>query len=330
MFSGDHKKGSYGKFALGCSWRYEYDDLMNIKDLDESRKIPITIGICAYNEQYVIEKTVKSIFSQHAGSFVIEKVIIVSSGSTDDTNSIIEKMCKDNALIHPIYQEKREGKNSAVNEVIRNSSTEVIVLYNADNVFASEYTLDMLIRPLFSDEVGMTGGHPIPTNSRNNIPDYTVQLMWSVHHNASMLVPNMGELIAFKNVGIELPTDMQGDEAIIRYFVEKRGLRLEYVPVATLYNKGPTTTEEFLKQRKRVNIGEMNVKSRYGLEHATHSSKVLAKAFWRSLKDIGFQPMKTPVAVMSELSARVKARIYVRKHKEDISVWEQVGSTKKL
>lgn len=316
--------------VIGCSWEIQYSKLVGRESFCDEKKIHITIGICAYNEQYVIERTIRSIFTQKGECFCIDKVIVVSSGSTDDTDMIIEELAKEFTIIHPIYQVKREGKNSAVNEIIRNSSSEVVVIYNADNVFASEYTLDMLIRPFFDDTVGVTGGHPIPVNSSESIPDYTVQLMWSVHHFVSMQSPNIGELIAFRNNQLELPTDSQGDEGIIRAVIEKEGFRTVYVPEAMVYNRGPTTVREFLNQRKRVNVGEIKIKNKTGFDHPTHNARVLATAFISSVRQFGVKPFKVAIAVSLEYLSRLLAKMYVRENKDDISIWDQVRTTKKL
>jgi len=318
------------KRIMGCKWDTFVGSLYDRSYFSHDDKRHITIGICAYNEEYIIEKSINSIFSQYDGSFILDKVIVVSSGSDDNTDKIIEKMCKINKLIHPIYQKGREGKNSAVNEIIRNSESEIIVLFNADNVLASEYALDMLIRPFESDDIGMTGGHPIPTNCSFSLSDYAVHLMWAMHHNISLQSSNMGELIAFRNNGIELPIDMQGDEAIIRYNMEKKGLRVIYVPTATVYNKGPSIVNEFIKQRKRVNVGELNILRKFGLQHSTHTWRFLVTAMYQSIKDVGYVPFKTINAVFLEYFSRLMAIVHVKGHKNDIAVWEQIKTTKKL
>lgn len=313
-----------------CSFDMPYEELIGYDDLQNNEKIPITIGICAYNEQFVIERAIRSIFKQHDDSFVIDRIIVVSSGSTDDTNKIIDRMSKEYELILPIYQERKEGKNSAINELVRNSRTGVIVLYNADNILASEYSLDMLIRPLFNPRVGITGGHPIPLNSSDSLADFTVRMMWMMHHTVSVISPNMGELIAFRNLNIQLPTDTQGDEGIIRHTIESKGYETVYVPQALLFNKGPTSIPEYIKQRKRVNVGERNMLRRIGFVHSTHSYSNLAKAFLATIKQMGMHPLRYIFAMSLEMLTRFKAKVYADNNEEDMFSWEQIKSTKKI
>lgn len=316
--------------VICCSWEIPYQRLTRYRDFIRSDKISVTIGICAYNEQFNIRGAVESIFAQKGDSFVIDSIIIVSSGSTDRTDEILKELASEYDIVHPIFQESRKGKNSAVNEIIRNSNTDIVVIYNADNLFASEYSLDMLIRPFADHKVGVTGGHPIPLNSHDSIPDYTVQLMWSVHHFVSLQSPNIGELIAFRKTDLELPTDSQGDEGLIRAALECKGYSTTYVPEAMVYNMGPTNVSDFLRQRKRVNVGETRIREKTGFKHPTHNLGTLAVALLSSLRQFGFRPIKAISAVSLEYLSRLMARMYAKNHDGDISVWDQVKTTKKL
>ena len=51
----------------------------------------ISIGVCAYNEEKNILHTLGSILSQELDGFEISEIIVVSSGSTDRTESIVHE-----------------------------------------------------------------------------------------------------------------------------------------------------------------------------------------------------------------------------------------------
>ena len=292
--------------------------------------IPITIGICAYNEENNIERTIRAIFTQNMKDYEIEDVLVVSSGSTDSTDSIVESLSKEFPQVRLLPQKKREGKNSAINLILDNKRTKVMVLLNADNVFEKEDSLEKLIEPLQDPKVGMVGGHPIPTNEPNTIAGFTVQLMWRVHHHVSLQYPKTGELVAFRDVGTRLPTDMQSDEDILRMKLENKGYRTVYAQDATILNHGPDTVKDYIKQRVRVNIGEFYLNKKFEYHLPTHNYRLLVKAFFSSLKGMGFHPIRTAAAVTLELYSRLKARAHTKADKGDMNVWEQVTTTKKL
>jgi cellulose synthase/poly-beta-1,6-N-acetylglucosamine synthase-like glycosyltransferase len=62
-------------------------------------------------------------------------------------------------------------------------------------------------------------------------------------------------MVAFKNVISEIPADTAVDEACIEALIEPKGYRLEYIPEAMVYNKGPDTVKDFLIQRRRIAAG---------------------------------------------------------------------------
>ena len=297
---------------------------------DDKRTIPVTIGICAYNEEGIIERTIRAIFDQVTEHCEVKEVLVVSSGSTDSTDDIVTALSKEFDKVRLLPQERREGKNSAINLILDSKSTDTVVLLNADNVFENEHSLENLILPLQDPDVGMVGGHPIPTNSPRTTVGFTVQLMWRMHHHVSLQYPKTGELIAFRDVGTRLPTDMQSDEDILRMKLEDRGYRTVYSPKATILNRGPTTKEEYVKQRLRVNIGEFYLKERFGYELPTHNYRLLASALMRSLGEMGFHPVKTVSAIWLELHSRRKAKVHVSAGGEDMSVWEPITTTKRL
>lgn len=292
--------------------------------------IPVTVGICAYNEAANIEATIRSLYSQRQMCFTIDKAVVVSSGSTDRTDDIVKGLQNEFRTLELIRQEKRMGKNSAINLVLDEDQAGVVVLLNADNTLASEDSLDNLVRPLEDPQVGMVGGHPVPTNGTDSMSGFMSNLIWSMHHHISEISPKIGELMAFRNVGGRLPTDMQSDEDILRMNLEKAGYRSVYVPEATVSNRGPETIHDFMKQRVRVNIGEMYMKRTFSYKIPTHDYKKLYAAMLGSIRDMGWHPFKMIFAVLMELSARAYASAYVKADKGDMNVWAQVQSTKKL
>ena len=212
--------------------------------------IPITVGICAYNEEANIERTLRSLFSQESGVYALDSVIVVSSGSTDRTDSIVESMIPEFPCIRLIRQEKREGKNSAINLILREKGTEIVVLLNADNILGSPDSLNRLIEPFSDPKVGMVGGHPVPVNDRDTVAGFTSHLVWTMHHHVSQISPKIGELMAFRDIGKGLPTDMQSDEDILRMDLEQAGYRSVYAEGALVLNRGPENLRDFFKLKQ--------------------------------------------------------------------------------
>lgn len=310
--------------------RHDLPELPYVPLPSVEKKVPVTIGICAYNEEKNVERTVRSIFEQKCQVCDISKILIVSSGSTDRTDEIVNSLSQEYPSVKLIPQKKREGKNSAINLLFDNKETDIMVFLNADNIFENTESLDRLIEPLLDPKVGMVGGHPIPTNKNNCAAGYTVQLMWKMHHYVAIQKPKTGELIAFRDIGTRLPTDMQSDEDILRMQLEKAGYETVYAPEATILNHGPDNARDYIKQRTRVNIGENYMKQKFKYELPTHDYKLLITAFINGIRELGVHPLRMIASLWLEMYPRLKARVYVKMDKGDMCVWDQVTTTKKL
>ena len=271
--------------------------------------IHFTVGICAYNEGRNIERCIRSIFEQKISDFVLDEVIVISSASTDSTNDIVTSLTKEYDILRLVVQDKREGKNSAINLLLREKKSEIVVLVNGDNILASDHTIQKMVEPFRDPNVGMVGGHPIVQNDRGSLPDYASNLIWTLHHFIALRSTKIGELIAFRDVGISLPTQNQSDEDMIRIGVEEEGLIPVYAPDATTYIRGPETVSDLIKQRFRVNVGQSYMIVSNDYYNPARDPKVLFNVFSDTMKALGYHPIKLVLSVFIECGCRFTAGI---------------------
>jgi biofilm PGA synthesis N-glycosyltransferase PgaC len=289
----------------------------------------VSIGVCAYNEEKNIRHILDSILTQtvHGGS--LEEIIVVSSGSTDGTDDIVREYASRDRRVRLLRQERREGKNSAVNAFMASAKGGILVLVNADNNLG-EGALDHLISHFSDPKVGVVGGRPMPVNRRDTIAGFAVYMLWDMHHRLSLIYPKVGEAIAFRNLNIQIPTGMQSDEDLVRMDLEKRGYRTEYEPDAIVVNKGPDTVRDYWKQRTRVNIGERYMKRLFDFDIPTWDNRYLFQAYLGFLKDNSKHVVRMSAAMVMEMLARAYASIYVKLDKGDKVLWSMVESTKNV
>ncbi len=289
----------------------------------------VSIGVCAYNEEKNIRHTLDSILTQTVRGGSIEEIVVVSSGSTDGTDDIVREYSSKDPRVRLLRQERREGKNSAVNAFMASAKGGILVLVNADNNLG-DGALDHLVSHFADEKVGVVGGRPMPVNRRDTIPGFAVYMLWDMHHRLSLIYPKVGEAIAFRNLNIQIPTGMQSDEDLVRMDLEKRGYRTEYEPNAIVVNKGPDTVRDYWKQRTRVNIGERYMKRLFDFDIPTWDSRYLFQAYLGFLKDNSNHVLRMSSAMVMEMLARAYASIYVKLDKGDKVLWSMVESTKNV
>ena len=288
----------------------------------------VSIGVCAYNEERNISACLDSIMRQSA-EFPVEEILIISSGSIDGTDDIVRQFEKRDRRFRLVQQGRREGKNSAINEFLKQAKGDILVLVNADNQL-DEGSLQNLLKPFEDETVGVSGGHPVPVNDKGSVTGFAVHMLWDMHHRISLIYPKIGELMAFRRLDKALPTTSQSDEDLIRRELEKRGLRSVYAGEAVVFNKGPTTLADFWSQRTRVNIGEKYLKRWFNYQVPTWNRRLLFAALLGFLGANARHPLKFTIAMSLEALARAYSSLYVFLDKGDPAVWTQVPSTKDL
>jgi glycosyltransferase involved in cell wall biosynthesis len=293
--------------------------------------IGCSIGIMAYNEEANIGRTIHAVLQQQGPSFLIEEVIVVASGCTDHTVPIVSEIALQESRVRLCIQEKREGKASAINLFLKQAISPVVVLIGAD-VIPEVSAIEYLCAPLKDAKIGMVGGRPVPVNDPATFMGHAVHLLWRLHDRLARTQPKLGEVIAFRNVISGIPTDSPVDEISIQALISQLGYQLIYEPACIVYNKGPLTIRDFLKQRRRIYAGHLQTRDRQNYAASTMKvSPIICEliAYRDFTMRTPMQALWTLVTVMLEGYARLQGYLdYRRKHAYHI--WDMVDSTKDL
>jgi glycosyltransferase involved in cell wall biosynthesis len=281
----------------------------------------------AYNEQTNIADALGSILGQELTTGRIAELIVVASGCQDGTAAIVAGIARRDPRVRLIEQERREGKASAVNLFISAARSPVLVMVSAD-VLVEDRAFDALLRHFADQSVGMVGGRPTPVNGEATFLGHAVHLQWRLHDRIARQLPKLGEIVAFRNVIPSIPLDTAVDELSIQALVTQLGYRLLYEPQAVVYNRGPATVRDFLRQRRRIYAGHLRVREQQDYSASTMSTRRVARALR------GSGSFATPRAALWSLGtvglealARALGRWdVIRRH--PAHVWEISNTTK--
>lgn len=283
----------------------------------------------AYNEAANIGRLLEALIEQQTQTVRISRIIVVASGCTDDTEPIVQQYAARDGRILLLSQANREGKASAVNLFMEYArSAEIIVLASAD-LLPVPTAIEALVAPFANPRIGMVGGHPVPTNPRDTLMGFGINLLWDLHHEVSMLHPKMGELIAFRNIFRQIPTDTAVDEASIEPLVIGQGMKLAYAPEAIVYNHGPETISDFIKQRRRIFAGHLYVKDTLGYQVATMGVMRILRAYLKIMQLNWRYFIWGPVIMALEVFVRFLGTYDYVVLKRKPYMWQMAESTKK-
>jgi len=253
-------------------------------------KIRCSVGIIAHNEERNIGSLLRTMLNQDLRTVEISEIIVVASGCTDETIPIVQEYQQRDPRIKLLVQPCREGKTSAINLFLQEAKEDICVQESADTL-PREDAVEHLVRMFEDPAIGMTGAHKMPVDTPDHLVQLFSHLRLRMEHQLCLDIPRLGEMIAYRKVFDRIPPDVAMDEAFVEALVIQRGLDVKYAPDAIVYNTGPTTVKDFIKQRRRNHAGHLYLKHKYG--HAVSSiqtprvAKVALKEVWGAIRLLG-------------------------------------------
>ncbi len=290
--------------------------------------LPISLGIMAHNEAANIGRLLARVAASRLERVEVSEIIVVASGCTDDTEAIVRAAAAADPRIILISQPTREGKASAMNLFIQRAACDVLILSSAD-LLPAEDAIESLVAPFADPDIGLTASRPEPVNDPDTFMGFAAHLLWDLHHQMNLQGFKAGEMIAFRKIFARIPPHTAVDEASVEPLIRGQGYEVRYVPEAIVYNKGPETVEDFLRQRRRIYAGHLEMQARLGYSVSTMSGATIAGLLLRNLDWRPRQLWWTVRVVALEVYGRYLGRQDYRARRNH-TVWEIAATTKEL
>lgn len=127
----------------------------------------LSVIIPNYNKGKYLTKCVGSVLKQ---TLMPDEIIVVDDCSTDESRFIIEELCKNNSLIHPVFFEENKGVSTARNTGLKYAQSQYITFLDADDFYGNADKLKNEMELLKScDEDGVAYSQLMFADQEGNI-----------------------------------------------------------------------------------------------------------------------------------------------------------------
>lgn len=230
---------------------------------DYNYKPFVSILIATYNEESVIASRLKNLLELDYPRNKYE-ILVINSGSTDNTSSIVESFTNcpkfSNPSIKLIEEDERNGKASAINLGQKYARGDIILITDANSLYDRSALREIM--PHFKDpSVGAVSGKYIVSNPYRALPASEAfyweieSIMFSGESYLDSVSTVIGTISAWRKELMNFNKKTLSEDLDMTIQVRSKGYKIKYEPEATVYELSAITSEEQIKQRKRICIG---------------------------------------------------------------------------
>ncbi len=222
----------------------------------------ITIGIPAHNEENNIGELLDSLSNQDQSNFILEKIIVILDGSTDNTEKVVKEKIKQNKNIYLINDKKRKGKLKRLEQIYSLSRSEILICFDGDVVPVNKYLLTEITTSFSGNKTSLVGIHAIPVKSDTLVGK--ILLAWNqVWHEAKLNYKSGNNMYNFKGCALALrkdfykkilpfPKGVLSDSQYIYLLAKKLNLEIYFNKKAQVLYRKPQNLKDYYMQMNRA------------------------------------------------------------------------------
>ena len=244
------------------------------KAIPEKLLPSFSIIVPVKNEELVIKRLLDSLSALNYPQNKRE-IILVEDGSTDKTNDICTNYAKEHANVQVLHKPISDGKPSALNYGLAHAKGDLVAIFDADSVPATDALLTVL--DYFDDpKVAAVQGRTTSINSKENMLTQFISYEEAVWCEAYLRGKDVLNLFVHLKGSCQfirrtVLNQLQGfDEAVLSEDMEisarliENNYKIRYAPNVISLQESPSNLKNLFRQRTRWFRGTMQVAFKYG------------------------------------------------------------------
>lgn len=302
--------------------------------MQKNKKPTITIGIPAYNEEANIVFLLEDLIRLNTTGLNLEKILVLSDGSSDKT--VNNARLINSKIIEVLEDGQRKGLAERQNEMFERTSSDVLVILNADTRVKDTEFLHKISEPLVkgsADFVSSRTQEVSPNTFMEKVLFASMAMKRSMFERirgGETIYTCYGVARAFSRryyAKVRFPFSV-GEDAYSYLIAKKLQLKYQYVNSTCVFYKLPELFLDHEKQRSRFLHSQDLLVSLFGKEHV--------KGEYRIPKDILINetiqafikhPLFIGIYLLISLSVLLKHKAHPHKNE---NYWQSSKSSKKV
>ncbi len=219
----------------------------------------VSVVIAAHNEAGCIERTVRNKLEQSYPSELLE-VIVISDGSVDDTNDVLERLAAEHPRVRWGRQEPRAGKSAALNIAVEKARGDIIVFSDANSLY-DPAAIRNIVRNFADPQVGYVTGKMIYRSADGSIAGDGCSAYMRFENWLRVQETRIGSVVGVDG-GVDairrsLYRKLRADQLpdfVTPLGVVDQGFRVVYEPAAVLEEDALSDSESEFRMRVRVTL----------------------------------------------------------------------------
>jgi glycosyltransferase involved in cell wall biosynthesis len=296
----------------------------------------VSIGIPAYNEEQNIEKLLRALLSQSQRYYLLEKVVVVCDGCTDQTVPIVQKLQKKYPIIHLLDSQSRGGKSQALNSIYDSVNSDFLLTLDADILPAQSTFLDNLVNyAQRHPDALVVGPRHLPRQQQNfwgkcAVVSYkTIETaFFQLRHGRNMYAIMSATLIRqpiYKR--LRYPYGVMADQCYLYAYTESQSIgSFHFVLTSQVWFSPVTTLADWRLLASRSTTGDRrDVVKHFGAQVISHNivskKSVWFSYYWWFLQD--------PLHTVGSLCLNIFIRLFpLHRRLPANGLWEPTQSTR--
>lgn len=123
-----------------------------LESIKKSQNVSVTAIVCAFNE----ESRVKSVLRALEECSLVDHIIVVEDGSSDNTSEKIREISKKSSKIKPVFNKENRGKAFCFKKALQSTDSDIILTVDADLKGLQEKHISMMLLPVIQKTYDMT------------------------------------------------------------------------------------------------------------------------------------------------------------------------------